>query len=125
MNLEDFISETIKGIANGINKANEELNDLDCYVNPPKVVFHGGDGPEVVSAEIAPAEDNPTRLVETIEFDVNVQVSDSTETGGQAGVAISVLKLGTDASSASETQNSSRVSFTVPVVFPVANINNT
>lgn len=120
MKIDDFISETIKGIASGINKANSELNQIDCYVNPPKMLIHGKEESAILTAEIKPAEDNPTRFVEKVKFDVSVVAEETKETGGKAGVSISILTLGTEASSASGSKSASRVAFSIPVVFPTA-----
>jgi len=120
MKIDDFISETIEGIALGIIKANEKLNKKNCYVNLPKAVVRGKDESSIVVAEVAPPEDNSTRLVEKVRFDVSVVVEESTKTSGKAGVGISILNLSTEGASDSGSSNASRVSFSIPVVFPTA-----
>lgn len=113
MQLDDFVSETLKQIIKGVVEAQEFGNGKNAKVNPDSARFH-----------------SPTAAVQTmcqetgvplqhVAFDVAVTVSEekNEEGKGKSVGSISVSPAGTNS-----TQNSSvsRIKFEVPVLLPTS-----
>lgn len=117
MKLDEFISQTIIQIIDGVVKAQEyarKKNEvgLQAYVNP-----------EIISRTDetrAKAEVSQDVLYpEMIEFDVAVSVSKGDEVTGGIGAFISVATLGVKAQTDTSYSEVSRIKFSVPVVLPI------
>lgn len=119
MDLKDFVKETIVQIIQGIEEANKELVGSDAFINPQYVWI--SDNPQVYgeTSKRSSEHDNPdSRFIQKIEFDVAVVA----ETGkkGSAGAKISIASIGfgSDGKTESTKRSESRISFSIPVVFP-------
>ncbi len=80
--LEDFVSETLKQIINGVAAAQEHAASRGGLVNPRDTSFKSGEG----IAKLYRAYD--ASLVEEIRFDVVVTTLESTGTEGGIGVFV-------------------------------------
>jgi len=118
MNLEDFVAESLVQIARGIEKADELLQDSGAIVNPRHVVPESP-GPNAYGflAE-NPADQGYMAIVQKIDFDVAVYASQTTETGGKAGLMVAALGVGANASTEKGEKTESRIKFSIPFVFP-------
>ena len=111
MNIEKFVSDTLVQIAAGVTAANEEMEKrkLDAKANPA--------GGNVVSQASTHYRGIPD--TQMIEFDIAVTVESTAATNGEAGVGISILKLGTSGASSSSDSQASRIQFTIPLKLPM------
>jgi len=123
MELSRFISETLVGIVQGVEKARGEVKSLpiDAEICPTGLFFRGD----------SPAPFKPGRgFVQAVEFDVEVVVStgQSGEVSAEGGLSVGVPalawlsggKLAGDLSGKRQRdrRRASRVTFTVPVLLP-------
>ena len=116
MNIQDFIRASIVQIANGVREANQELKENGAIVNPQNLVPNNGSSPHYGfisdTKEIA-------RMVESIEFDIAVTTTESTEAGG--GLSISVAAVGMNLGGRGSDSNTSisRLKFRLPIAWPL------
>ena len=111
MNVQQFVADTLVQIASAIVDANNRLTEasVDATANPPgaNLVSHGSVTYQGVSD------------TQQIKFDIAVTVEKTATTKGEAGVGISVLKLGTEGQSATNDSHVSRISFAIPLKLPM------
>lgn len=111
MNLEEFVSQTLVQIIRGSLKAQNELTasvrifplSMRPVTNDDGVTFHA-----------------PHRDVQNVEFDVQLTVEESSGKSGNAGVGIKVFSAGLNSESKQNTQSTSRVKFSVPMLYDPA-----
>lgn len=111
MNIEEFVTNALVQIAQAVCNTNLKLGELeiDATANPAGVNH----------VSVQSITYNSIADTQIIEFDLAVTVENDTKTQGNAGVGLSVLKLGTEGSSASSKTNVSRVSFKIPLRLPL------
>jgi hypothetical protein len=114
MDLEEFVAETIRQVVSGVVRAQREAHSLGARVYPIMTIVTPSPG--IRSGE--DAEGN-SRQVYEIAFDIAVTAR--SETGSNAGVKarLYVVEAGVGGRSASQNTVVSRVSFSIPVVYPV------
>ena len=115
LKLEDFVSETLKQIINGVKSAQDHAKECGGEVNPKGLAFYLRDGQQ--TAVIYDSESG--RPIEKIDFDVAVSASSGEATKGGVGVFVFGVGAGVKGSSDSKTESMNRISFSVPVSFPV------
>jgi len=119
VDLKDFIQQTITQISLAVEGANEELKDHGAIVNPLDVATQ--------SASLFPSyrllkpgeKDTLRRPVHLVRFDVAVTAADKTGTKGGIGVVVGGIVLGSQGQTSAEAASYSRLSFAIPVAFPV------
>jgi len=99
MQLEDFVAETIRQIAAGVQRGQEDAKKEGTSVNPISSLL-------------------PGERVRMIEFDVAVTTEEGTSSKGGVGVLAGIVKLGAEGKSDSTTTSANRIKFSVPVLFP-------
>lgn len=119
MELKEFISQTIREIAEGVQAASEQCSDLGVIVNP--AVTLGENGDFFVPKENVKEHINVERRVQQIHMDVLVSVTETTTLDSQVKASIKVLGANVNGKSEGNTLNSNRVSFDIPVCLPVKN----
>ena len=116
MELDEFVTATLVGISKGVEEASKQLKDSTTIINPRNLSFnYSREAPIVLKNSI---ESEVPRLLEKIEFDVAVTVSDGTGTNGKIGISVGVLSLGSQGKSESSNSTISRIKFSVPMVLP-------
>jgi hypothetical protein len=111
MKLEDFVTETIKQIINGVKVAQEYAVGVQAKVNPRFRAF--GD------KSIAKWVDSDQGLaVQEIEFDVAISAVEGTETKGGIGIFIGPVGLGSQGKSEASSSAVNRIKFSIPLVLP-------
>jgi len=118
MDLKDFVQSSLSQIAEGIIDANEALSDTDAIVNPTEIIVNSDSSQAYGRTRSPVLQEDPTRVVEKVEFDVAVTVQEGESTN--AGIKVSVMSIGIGASgeSSSTLGSQSRIKFTIPIVFP-------
>lgn len=113
MELKDFIKTAITDIVTAVSELQVELAENGAIVNPPlpHPISNG-------SVNVGKGNEPIQRLT----FDVALTTSETSSADGgvKGGVAIFSEKVG--AGQQSSSQNISRLSFAIPVVFPVAEV---
>lgn len=104
MELDKFVSQTLKMICKGVNDARSECNDLGAIVN---------DAPSSMHRDTGVYGSNDT-ILQTVEFDVAITTEDTSNGEGK----ISVMGIGAGGGISSKDTLSSRVKFNVPVSLP-------
>jgi len=110
--LEDFVSETLHQILNGVIKAQEYAKELGGEVNPSSARFRTDQGMQLY-------DKRDGSLIERVDFDIAVTTTEGTETKGGVGIFVGPVGLGSHGQSNSTNQSISNIKFTVPVKFPV------
>jgi hypothetical protein len=120
MDLKDFIQQTIVQISLAMEGANEELKDHGAIVNPRDVSPSQVDKYEIYGFLLKSEESHEYRRpVHLVRFDVAVTATDKEGTKGGIGVVVGGLVLGSQGQSSAEASSHSRLSFAIPVAFPV------
>ena len=119
MNLETFISESLTQIARGVEKAASNLHDSNAIVNPRNVKPIPNDS-SIYGGLVEDDSGRPSylRLIETIDFDVAVTVTEGKETKGGIGILVGSVGLGSQGKSDSGHSAVSRLKFRIPFVLP-------
>ena len=121
MELKDIISETIQQISQGIVNAKEKCSKLDVIVNPDITV--GENGEYYIPEEKNISHISIQRRVQLLDMDIAVTVTEASETSGGGKIGVSIFGANINSSGKSENTNISRVKFSIPVCFPVTNLN--
>ncbi len=109
MNLEEFVTESLVQLVEGVSTAQLRIHK-GATINPkqrstkPRSVEYGTGIP-----------------VQEIEFDIAVTVDEGKQTKGGIGVVAGVFALGSQGQSSAATQSVSRIKFSVPISFPHVN----
>ena len=112
MELKEFIKTAITDITEAISELQSEL-DNGAIINPS--ISRGEYGKAVlVDQGVAP--------IEHLNFDVAVTATEASNIDGNAKVGISIFgaKVGTESNA--KTENVSRLTFSVPIVFPATHV---
>lgn len=112
MELKDFIKTAITYITNAVSELQADL-DNGAIVNPTL--------PAPVGNETLTVE-NEIRPIEQLSFDVAVTASEEAGIDGQAKAGISIFGAKIGSATSAKTENASRISFTIPVVFPATHV---
>lgn len=114
MDISEFIKETIHQICDGITQAAIDCSQSGVIVNPTISVGENGD----FFIPRKPSSVAMQRRVQKIDFDIAIEVSESKQCNGQAGVAIHVITGGGSRSKESKDTTINRVCFSIPICLP-------
>jgi hypothetical protein len=116
MELQYFLSETLKQIIKGIQDAQEfvDKEGRGAKVNPRGITALNRDE----SGQKQPHDIHTKLPIERVEFDVAITASDSVEKSGGGGLRVWALNVGGQAGTSSENTTISRIRFGVPIVLP-------
>jgi len=111
MELKDFVSATLISIVEGVKEAQlkYDLVGDNRIINPP-VRVNPTSGEPFVRGGLA---------VQTVEFDVAVSTSESSQSKGGIGILVGIIGGGAQGKSDSASAHMSRIKFTVPVSLPM------
>jgi hypothetical protein len=112
LKLEEFISETLKQIINGVSEAQLYALEKNACVNPSGLTFRTDQG------QIRLYNPQTGDIAQEIHFDIAVTATEGTGTKGGVGVFVGALGLGSQGQSEKESSIVSRISFDVPVILP-------
>ena len=110
--LEDFVSQTIKEIINGVVTAQEYAATKGASVSPAGLNFRTDQG--VVKLW----DRGSGRLAQEIHFDVAVTATEGTQTKGGIGIFVGAFGLGSQGQTDKEKSLVSRINFDVPILLP-------
>jgi len=110
--LEDFVSQTLKEIINGVVTAQKHAATKNARVNPPSLNFRVDQG-------VVKLWDDETQCIaQEVHFDVAVTATEGSETKGGVGIFVGALGLGSQGQTDKERSVVSRISFDVPILLP-------
>ncbi len=111
MELEDFVSESLKQIIDGVRTTPGRVAENGAKINPREVQF--------ATQKYAGVWDKGSQaLIQRIKYDVAVTSSEGTKKKGGIGVFFGTVGLGTGGESGVESNSASRIKFSVPIVLP-------
>ena len=111
MELEQFLSETLKQILAGIKDAQGAAKASGGLINPAMIPIHPGPVEGFI-------RDGAGNVAQIINFDIALTASEGTATKGGIGVVAGVFNLGSAGSSQDSNTTVSRVRFSVPIILP-------
>jgi hypothetical protein len=113
MNLKDFVSGVIAEIMDGIVEAQAHAKSVGGRVNP---ILSGRPEPGFYFFHEPTGESHYGQLVA---FDVAVSTGESEQAKGGIGLFAGAVGLGTQAKLEGSRSDAARISFAVPVIFPI------
>ena len=111
MELQDFVTETLKQIITGVKEATVHAKESGAELNPTNLTWSGGDTRIITHISNG-------AIVQNIEFDIAVTTTDSSKSKGGVGVFVGAVGIGTSAQSQEENTSLSRIKFSVPLSLP-------
>ena len=113
MQLDDFVKATLVQIVRGVHDAQQSVRELGGIVNPATLGTSQTSGSYFATV-------NDMHHVFLVDFDVAIEVSESTGTNAEAGLSVaSFAKLGAGGKSANSNSTSNRIAFKVPLALPI------
>lgn len=112
MELKEFIKTAISDITGAISELQSNL-DNGTIVNP--TLTQGARDKCVM-------RDNAIIPIEHLNFDIAVTATEASDADGGAKVGISVFGVKVGAETSSKHENASRLTFSIPVVFPATHV---
>ena len=114
MQLDEFITETLKSIIKGIKDSQDFAKDNGSIVNPLKNRYSEG-------THIKVGNRDEGTVVSHIEFDIAVTASTKQESGVSGGINVLSLNIGGKTSEIENNQTISRIKFSLEVLLPSSN----
>lgn len=114
MELKDFIKQVLADVTNAVSESQQELKN-GCVICPSNIAV-GGIG------ECVKAKGGETLKVSSVDFDVAVTVEKTDGINAKFGVVAAVINGGASGSSSDKSQELSRISFSVPLIYPRVSI---
>ncbi len=112
LQLEDFVSETLKQIINGVKSAQKHAAEYGARINPDSLTFRTDQG------HVKMWDQKTGIVAQEVDFDVAVTTSQESKTKGGVGIFVGPVGVGSQGQSGAASQSVSRIKFNVPVVFP-------
>lgn len=110
MQLDDFVSQTLKQIIDGVSAAQKYGKTKNTNINPSSARMDGKASNYTVCIETGmPLQD--------IEFDIAVSVGESNQTGGD-GESIGEIAVTSANQVTNQSSSVSRIKFKVPILLP-------
>jgi len=112
MELQQFVTESIKQIVHGVADAQSACGSTNARINPVGLTYQRADADSLYwDAESG-------RVAERVEFDVAVSTVDEKGTKGGAGIFVGPVALGTQGASGTSSTSCSRIKFATFVILP-------
>jgi len=111
MKLNDFVTETLKKIIDGITDAQKYYSTKGGNVNPSGLTYRTNEGIQMWNYQTY-------QTAQMIDFDSAVTTAEGTETKGGIGVFVGPLGLGSQGKSDASNTSVSRIKFSVPIFLP-------
>ena len=110
MNLQDFIHTSLIEMVKGVASARDEAIQHGATIGSNEVFGYSKE------AGIITGSDN--RPVSAVDFDIALSEGNTSDTKGGIGVFLGSVGIGSQGASHGEFSSTSRVRFSVPIVFP-------
>ena len=113
MQLDEFISKSLKSIIKGTKEAQIFAKENGAIINP----YVGKWDYDKIRTTYYEDKDGAIE-VSKIDFDIAISISNTQETGGEAGINVYSLKLGGKASDKETNESISRIKFSLTAMLP-------
>lgn len=113
MDLQDFISESLTQIVNGVIQAQEAVAKTNSGARVAPLMRSTTD-----SSSIGAAEGDGGQPVYPVEFDVVVSANKGTGTKGGIGIVVGAITLGSQGQSENKNSHETRLRFKIPLLLP-------
>ena len=114
MDLKDFVKETLVQISVGVQESIEAVRESGGYANPAA----SGNVKSDSSSHFGSMGEGQNVFL--VDFDVAVTVDDASEISGGGKLKVAgILSVGGEAGNSSKSSSTNRVSFKIPLAFPV------
>lgn len=117
MDLQEFITQALVQIANGIREADAPLAESGAIVNPRHITGAGADKDNVYGYI---TEQRKLRAVHAVEFDVAVTAAQAKGAKAGIGIVVGSIGLGSQGSNERSSASVSRIRFKIPLALPNA-----
>lgn len=114
MDLQEFVSETLKQIFDGVTDAQEDVKPSGGKINPGVVCVNASN----VTTPVMTLKGEGYVPETKIDFDVALTITDTSGKAGKAGLSVWGMGAGVEAGSQTTNSTVSRVKFTVGVALP-------
>lgn len=114
MELAQFVRETLLSVIMGIKQAQDATRTTGAVINPSGLRYNT----QLLAGQ---GYTDTGEITQTIEFDLAITVKEGTATEGKIGVLTGILGLAAQGQSSSQNDQTNRVRFAVPVMFPFSN----
>jgi hypothetical protein len=112
MKLQDFISETLKEIIDGVDAVKGHYKEKGGSINSSDfILWEKQDIYYIKTGDLA----NTPHPVQSVEFDVEVTASEGSETKGGIGVLVGSFGAGLKGKKGAANTLSNRIKFSIPV----------
>lgn len=118
MELQEYISETLVQISEGITSAMQKLEGKGVIINPNSTFHSDGSfwiGKDQKSGSVL-------RRVQMIEMNITTTVSEATEGKGGAKINVGVLNIGGGMKEIGSEQNINTIKFAIPICLPCTDV---
>lgn len=120
MKLKDFVAETLKELIGGVEEAQDFAAEKGAMINPPMTL---AGATQIEGPLYYYQSEDGMYYAQIIDFDVAISISNDTEgeVNGGIGVISGVFNVGAKSKASTKDSNneSSRVRFSIPVMFPL------
>lgn len=113
MDLEQFVASALTQITKGILVAQESTRGTGALINPKS---KPGEAALKGSQVVVTREGN--QVAQMVAFDLAVTVAETSKVNGEAGIQVWGVKIGGGAGEEASSATLSKISFSVPVVWP-------
>jgi hypothetical protein len=113
MNLQEFISEALFQISEGVKNAKNKIGQGQLQINPYITERSGNLN---TNQEFLGFADK--RVVQLVSFDISVTVETEKGRTGNLKIASSIIEAGLLGKKTTKEQNVSKIKFSVPISFP-------
>jgi hypothetical protein len=115
MNLDEFISESLKGIFKGVKDAQDFAKENGGRVNP---IYFSTNAINKKNDFVKIESNEGSTMVTEIDFDIAVTASDKKESGISGGISVLSLKFGGKTDGEKYNETVSRIKFSIAVALP-------
>lgn len=112
MELKNFVSQSIKQIAEGLAEARSATQSKGIVINPPLCMAETNGGGQYLAINTG---NKKNYIPQTIQFDVLVNAETSDATEGEGKISVVGFSIGGGGSTEKKQINSSRITFSVPI----------
>lgn len=114
MELNTFITESLKQIVDGVRGAQEHVGQTGAIINPEKIVN--------AAASKTLVDKETGALVVNVGFDVAITVNETTNREGGVKVAVGILNIGGHGQSENANSSVNKITFCIPMILPTHSI---
>ena len=118
MELNDFVTETIKHIIEGVKSAQEQIQYGYQIINPPLGGKHEIKDSKVLGFHASHSPPNSMKIVSSVEFDVAIATTKQSKAKSGVGIVVASIGAATQKQKEQSDALQSRIKFIVPLSLP-------